>query len=128
MDYKLSKEKHKEVIGLLPAGGTASRIAPLPCSKELYPIGFNNTSGEDTNLRPKAICLYLLEKMRLAGIIKVFIVLRKGKWDILAYLGDGAMLNMNFAYLIMGLPFGVPYTIDQAYPFVKECDNSFWFS
>ena len=27
---------------------------------------------------------------------------------------------MPLAYLMMGLPYGVPYTLDQAYPFVKD--------
>jgi len=58
--------------------------------------------------------------MRLAGIDKVYIVLREGKWDIPAYLGDGAMLDMHLAYLMMGLPFGAPFTLDQAFPFVQD--------
>lgn len=113
------KKNHQEVIGLIPAGGRAIRIAPLPCSKELYPIGFRQVE-KDGSLRPKVICHYLLEKMRLAGITKSYIVLRDGKWDIPAYLGDGKMFNMSLAYLTMRLSFGVPYTIDQAYPFVKH--------
>jgi glucose-1-phosphate thymidylyltransferase len=108
----------QEVIGLLPVAGQATRLAPLPCSKELYPIGFQ--SVEDDSLRPKVVCHYLLEKMRLAGISKAYLVLRSGKWDIPAYLGDGRILNMNLGYLMMRLPFGVPYTLDQAYPFVQN--------
>jgi glucose-1-phosphate thymidylyltransferase len=114
-----------EVIGLLPAGGQATRISPLPCSKELYPIGFRYS--EDGNLRPKVVCHYLLEKMQLAGIRKAYFVLRPGKWDIPAYFGDGTFLNMNLGYLIMGLPFGVPYTLDQAYSFVKHAVVAFGF-
>ena len=111
--------QEQEVIGLLPAAGQAKRIGPLPGSKELYPIGFRLVD-EGRSLRPKVVCQYLLEKMRLADITKAYILLRSGKWDIPAYLGDGAALNMHLGYLIMGLPFGVPYTLDQAYPFVKE--------
>ncbi len=109
---------HREVIGLLPAGGQATRIAPLPGSKEVYPIGF--WTVEDGSLRPKVVCHYLLEKMRLAGVRKAYIILREGKWDIPAYLGDGSMLDMRLAYLMLGLPYGAPYTLDQAYPFVQE--------
>jgi glucose-1-phosphate thymidylyltransferase len=112
------RELYREVVGLLPAGGQATRLAPLPCSKELYPVGFR-ALDESESVRPKVVCHYLLEKMRLAGVIKVYIVLGKGKWDIPAYLGDGAMLDMHLAYLLMGLPFGAPYTLDQAYPFVQ---------
>lgn len=115
-----------DVIGLIPAGGLATRIGPLPCSKELYPIGFRQVDKDDF-LRPKAVCHYLLEKMRMAGITKSYIVLRNGKWDIPAYLGDGEVLNMHLAYLIMRLPFGAPYTIDQAYPFVKDSLVAFGF-
>src|SRR4030066_731343 len=120
LDHFIQIRKTKqEVIGVIPAGGKASRIAPLPCSKELYPVGFHsvNESGE---LRPKVVSHYLLEKMRSANITKVFIVLRDGKWDIPAYFGDGKMLDMHLAYLIMDLPYGVPYTLDQAYPFVQD--------
>ena len=99
-----------DIVGLMPAGGQAMRIAPLPCSKELYPIGFR-LIAEDGSLRPKVACHYLLEKMQLAGINKVYIILRDGKWDIPAYLGDGTMLDMHLSYLMMRLPFGVPYTI-----------------
>jgi len=116
----------QEIIGLVPAGGQANRIAPLPCSKELYPIGFRPVA-EDGSLRPKAVCHYLLEKMRLAGATKAYIILRQGKWDIPAYLGDGAMLDMHLAYLMMNLPFGAPYTLDQAYPFIQDALIVFGF-
>ncbi len=109
----------QEVIGLIPAAGQATRISPLPGSKELYPIGFY-ASGEEKSPRPKVVCQYLLEQMHHAGIAKAYLILRPGKWDIPAYFGDGAMLNMNLGYLMMGLPFGVAYTLDQAYPFVKD--------
>lgn len=113
----------REVIGLIPAGGHGARIGPLPCSKEIYPIGFD----ESNERRPKVICHYLLEKMRFAGIDKCYIILRDGKWDIPAYLGDGKMVGMDLAYLMMGAPFGVPFTIDQAFPFVKDATIAFGF-
>ena len=107
------------VVGLIPAAGLATRISPLPGSKELFPVGFQPTAGKN-DLRPKVIAQYLLEKMRFSGITEAYIVLRKGKWDIPSYFGDGATLDMHLAYLIMNLPFGAPYTIDQAYPYIKD--------
>ncbi len=83
--------------------------------------------GEGYSLRPKAVCHYLLEKMRLAGATKAYIILREGKWDIPAYLGDGTMLDMHLAYLMMNLPFGAPYTLDQAYPFAQNALVAFGF-
>lgn len=119
MNNNRNKKYQHEVIGLIPAGGRATRIAPIPCSKELYPIGFQPTN-EDGGVRPKVACHYLLEKMQHAGISKAYLILREGKWDIPAYFQDGGMLGMDLAYLIMDLPFGAPYTIDQAYPFVED--------
>jgi glucose-1-phosphate thymidylyltransferase len=113
-------------IGLIPAAGTADRIAPLPCSKELYPIGFHPI-GAGRSPRPKVVSQYLLEKMRIANTAEVYMVLRKGKWDIPEYFGDGKALSMRLAYLIMDLPFGVPYTLDQAYPFVRDSMVVFGF-
>jgi glucose-1-phosphate thymidylyltransferase len=118
--------RNAQVVGLIPAGGRATRIAPLPVSKEIYPIGFTPIEGEHET-RPKVACHYLLEKMRLAGITKGYIVLREGKWDIPAYLRDGALVNMHLAYLVLGLPFGTPYTLDQAYPFVRHATVAFGF-
>lgn len=112
----------KEIVGLLPAGGIGSRIAPLPCSKELYPIGFHAVDG-----RPKVVSYYLLEKMKQAGASKAFVILRPGKWDIPAYFGDGTLVGMPLAYLIMNLPYGAPYTLDQAYPFIRQADIVFGF-
>jgi len=113
-----------EVVGLIPAAGQAKRIAPLPLSKELYPIGFQNINGRP---QPKVVCHYLLEKFKRAGITKTYIVLRKGKWDIPAYFGDGAFVNMHLGYLIMREPFGPPFTLDQAYPFVSSKLVAFGF-
>ena len=114
-----SGNSSREVIGLIPAAGTASRISPLPCSKELFPLGFRSVDGNGS-MRPKVVSHFLLEKMQMAKIKKAFIILREGKWDIPAYFGDGKMLDMNLAYLMMGLPYGVPFTLDQAYPFVQD--------
>jgi glucose-1-phosphate thymidylyltransferase len=65
--------------------------------------------------------------MRAAEITKAYIVIREGKWDIPAYLCDGRMLNMDLAYLMVTVPFGPPYTLDQAYPFVRDAVVAFGF-
>jgi glucose-1-phosphate thymidylyltransferase len=114
-----SQARSHPIIGLLPAGGQATRIAPLPLSKELYPIGFQSVASGQS-VRPKVVSQYLLERLQQAGITQAYFILRPGKWDIPAYFGDGSALDMHLGYLIMGLPYGVPYTLDQAYPFVQN--------
>jgi len=118
--------EHSEVIGLIPAAGQATRIAPLPCSKELYPIGFHRVPGAD-GLRPKVAAHYLLEKMSSAGIRKAYFILRQGKWDIPGYFGSGDVIDMNLAYMITQATLGTPYTLDQAHRFVEHTKVAFGF-
>lgn len=121
-----SAKDHRELIGLIPAAGSANRIAPLPCSKEIFPLGYQ-TIPSVAGPRPKVAAQYLLEKMASAGAQKVFIILRKGKWDIPEYFGCGQSLGLNFAYLMMDLPYGAPYTLDQAFDFVSDATILFGF-
>jgi glucose-1-phosphate thymidylyltransferase len=115
-----------EYVGLVPAGGRAERISPLPCSKEIFPVGFGEITKQGQR-HPKVAAHYLLEKMHLAGAKKAFIVLRKGKWDIPAYFGNGAMANLAIGYLITDLPYGVPFTLDSAFPFTEDKQVLFGF-
>lgn len=108
----------EEIVGLIPAGGHATRISPLPCSKELYPIGWQIDGTK--KLKPKVVSHYLLDRYKQAGIRKAYFILRKGKWDIPQYYGDGSMVDMDLAYLMMNVPHGHPFTIDQAFPFTKH--------
>ena len=116
----------KTIVGLLPAGGTAARVSPLPCSKEIFPIGFHSSESK-VGLRPKASAHYLIENMQRAGAQKAYFILRNGKWDIPAYFGDGGMVGLPLGYLMMRRPDGVPFTLDQAYPFVGEATVLFGF-
>jgi len=108
----------KEIVGLIPAGGHSTRLSPLPCSKELFPVGWQK--DESGKLRPKVASQFLLDKYKTAGIRKVYFILRKGKWDIQQYYGDGSMVDMDLAYLMMNHPHGHPFTLDQAFPFTTN--------
>jgi glucose-1-phosphate thymidylyltransferase len=110
---------HPDVIALIPAAGQGQRVAPIPCSKELYPIGFYWDAVSQLS-RPKVVIHYLLERLRLAGIYKAFVILRDGKWDIPSYIGNGARWDMHLAYLMAGVSYGSPYSLDQAWPFVHN--------
>jgi glucose-1-phosphate thymidylyltransferase len=107
-----------DVVGLIPAGGLASRLGRIPCSKEILPVMYR--SGANADARPATACELLIQKFRDAGVRRVFIVLRDGKWDIPAYLGAGERFDVDIAYLMMTHPFGQPFTLDAAYPFVRE--------
>lgn len=118
--------KQLDVVGIMPAAGQGKRLAPMPCSKELFPVGFRLANGRN-EFRPKVVSHYLLEKFSKAGIKKVYVILRQGKWDIPAYFCDGAMLDMHLAYLVIAESSGPPDTVDRVYPFVIDNVIAFGF-
>ncbi len=118
--------RRKEVVAVLPAAGRSLRLAPLPCSKEILPVGLKTMAGlREPRLR--VVSHYLLECLQKAGIRKGYIIIRQGKWDIPAYWGGGGMLGMNLAYVVIEGSSGPPDTIDRAYPFVKDKIVAFGF-
>jgi dTDP-glucose pyrophosphorylase len=115
-----------EIVGVVPAAGAGKRIAPLPCSKELYPIGFRR-DRESGELRPSVASSQLLEKFQAGGIATAYIVLRDGKWDIPAYFRDGRMVGLNLAYVVISGSIGPPDTVDRAYPHLHGKAVAFGF-
>ncbi|MCP3959932.1 MAG: dTDP-glucose pyrophosphorylase [bacterium] len=113
-----SHHSTSDVVGLIPAAGRADRLGPLPCSKEILPLGFS--TGEDGEPRPRAVCSYLLESFASSGVGRAFVLLRQGKWDIPALLGSGADHGLPLAYLALEPTASVPETLDRAYPFIAE--------
>jgi Nucleoside-diphosphate-sugar pyrophosphorylase involved in lipopolysaccharide biosynthesis/translation initiation factor 2B, gamma/epsilon subunits (eIF-2Bgamma/eIF-2Bepsilon) len=114
-----------EVVGLVPAAGLAKRLQPFPCSKEVYPVGF---VVDDTGTpRPKVAAQYLLEKFKVAGITKAYLVIRDGKWDIPNYFRDGRLVDLSLAYIVISGSLGPPDTIDRAYPFIEQKRVAFGF-
>ncbi|RKT47468.1 nucleotidyltransferase family protein [Thiocapsa rosea] len=110
-----------KAVALIPAAGHGTRLSPLPMSKELFPIGFaEKITGSERSVYPKVACHYLLDGLRAAGITEGFFILRPSKWDIPNYFGDGSAFGMRLAYLTVHVPFGVPFSLDQAYPFIQQ--------
>jgi glucose-1-phosphate thymidylyltransferase len=111
-------------VGLIPAAGRASRIAPLPCSKEIFPVGFSRTDGPAA---PRPVCADLLAAMGRAGAGRACMVIRPEKTDIPARLGDGDRFGPRLAYLVTEPTRGAPETVDRAYPFVRDALVLFGF-
>lgn len=101
-----------EILGLIPSGGTGSRLGKIPCSKEVFPV---IEGGEITVLSSNLVRYY-----SIAGITQQFFIVHPGKWDIPGYYGDGSAHHAHIGYLIMNLPYGTPFTVDQAFPFVQD--------
>jgi len=119
MDDDALNHQIDEVIGLIPAAGWATRMGQLPFSKELYPVALKPT-GDDPAPQPRPVCEFLLESLRSAGVSRILVIVRDGKWDIPRHLEDGSKFGLSIGHLIKEGKRGAPYTIDCAYPYV--CD------
>ncbi|HMU54485.1 MAG TPA: hypothetical protein PKA61_05745 [Nitrospira sp.] len=119
-------DESPEIVGLIPAAGLATRLQPLPCSKELLPVEFARDERSGIS-RPKVVSEYLLDKFRAAGITKTFWVIRAGKWDIPNYFRDGASVGMSMAYVVISDSLGPPDTVDRAYRLVAGNRIAFGF-
>ena len=92
------------VVGLVPAAGRAKRIAPLPCSKEIFPVGFRRDAQGD--VRPRVASHDLFAKFARAGASRAYVILREGKWDIPAYFVDGRIVGLDLAYIVIAESIG----------------------
>jgi len=104
----------KEIVGLIPAAGFANRISPLlNCSKEVHPISMGDG-------KTRVASSFLIESFQEAKASKSYLILRNGKWDIPEYLLDGRAAGIPLAYIVSESTRGVPYTLEKAYPFIKD--------
>lgn len=108
-----------ELIGIIPAAGRGTRLSTLPCSKELFPLGYEEVlQGGERCFRPRVVSQYILELMREAGVRRVFIVLGPGKDDIIEHYGDGKRFGLEIAYLYQEKLTGIPAALCLALPWI----------
>jgi glucose-1-phosphate thymidylyltransferase len=120
----VARERLAELVGVIPAGGGAGRLAPLPCSKELLPLGFRPTRWGP---RPKVIGNYLLDAFRLAGAQQAFWLIDRNKTDLVQYFGGGADFGIQLAFLPIQNSPSVVHTIAAAYGFLRDRHVLFGF-
>lgn len=116
----------ERAIGLIPAAGHATRMGALPYSKELLPVGVDRDSPDGPS-RMRPVCLELIGAFRQSGIRRAVVIVRSGKWDIPAFLGNGKREGVDLGYAVMEHPYGAPFTLDAAYPFVRDAPVALGF-
>lgn len=105
----------RPVVGLIPAAGLAKRLGLLNSSKEIISIASDQPGG-----CTGVVSEFLIKQMVRAGCRRAFFIIRPGKWDIVEHFGNGAAFGLPIGYLMMGAPYGPPFTISQASPFIKD--------
>ncbi|MFH2019605.1 MAG: sugar phosphate nucleotidyltransferase [bacterium] len=76
------------LYGSIPAGGLGTRLQPLGFSKELAPVG------------GRAVIEYLIERLILAGIDKIFMNTAEDKTDLIRYLSTKSPYRDHLIYLV----------------------------
>ena len=76
------------IYGSIPAGGLGTRLQPIGFSKELAPVA------------RQAVIEYLIERMVLAGIDKIFINTAEDKTDLIRYLSDKSVYKNNLIFIV----------------------------
>ncbi len=74
--------------GSIPAGGLGLRLQPIGFSKELAPVA------------RRAVIEYLIERMLLSGIDKIFINTAEDKSDLIRYLSDKSPYKNNLIFMV----------------------------
>lgn len=114
-----------EFIGVLPAAGIGTRLAPFRYPKELLPILYETRPGPTEERRPRVISEFSLESFAIADVRKCFIIIAPWKLDVMQYFSDGADFRLDIAYLYQETARGLPYALDLAYPWTKDCQVVF---
>jgi glucose-1-phosphate thymidylyltransferase len=111
------------LVGVIPGGGGARRLAELPFSKELLPVGFRNT---ESGPRPRLVCEYLLDGLTEAGVDRVLWLLDRSKTDVIQRFGRGEPGPL-IAYVTTDASPSVLHTLDAGYPLLQGCRVVFGF-
>jgi glucose-1-phosphate thymidylyltransferase len=118
-------------VGVIPAAGRAERLQPLPCSKEVYPVG------------GRPVMDYVVERLRAARCRVIRVVTRPDKKDVIEHAerlgaeivaGAPETLAASIALGLRGLPaadvvlVGLPDTlwepIDGFMRLLRELDDA----
>ena len=69
-----------KIVGIVPAAGKGSRLAPFPCPKELFPVGYQDFEVNGVHQkRPKVVSQYLIENIIDAGAGRILFIVGDGK-------------------------------------------------
>ncbi|MEV7008506.1 sugar phosphate nucleotidyltransferase [Streptosporangium sp. NPDC051022] len=112
----------RDFVGLVPAAGRGTRLAPLRYPKELLPIVYEPADG-GARLRP--VAEYALESLARAGVGHAILVVAPWKLEVVSYLGDGRHLGVDVAYLFQEEARGLAHALDLAHGWTRSRDVVF---
>lgn len=114
-----------ELVGLLPAAGRGSRLGPIPCSKEIMPLGFQPQAGAPVAWQPVTAIELHLDALQQAGARRAVVIISETKADVVRYIGDGSRYGVPVAYVYQQQLRGMPYALDLARPWLRGATTLF---
>jgi len=124
---KMKTLNRRQLIGVLPAAGRATRLGAIPCSKEIMPIAIVADSESPTGSRARVAIECALEAFRVAGVEQAIVVTLPEKNDIADFLGNGSRWNLNLHYHIIAKSDSTSATLDSARHLSAEADIALAF-
>lgn len=104
-----------DVLGLIPAAGRATRLGPLPCSKEIMPVG-----AQDGPRKVRVAIGSCLENMTASGIKQAVVGITANKSDVEVYLGEGEGFGLSVSCHVIEPTKSTPETVAAILPFAKD--------
>lgn len=114
----------RPLLGIIPAGGTGSRLAPFRYPKELLPVIYEE-AVDAGSVHPKAVIECAIEALQAAGVPRCAVVVAPWKLDVVRYLGDGEARGIHIMYLYQESARGLPHALDTAYAWTHDTEVVF---
>ena len=118
-------------IGVIPAAGLGTRLAPLGYPKELLPIVYRTipmpgvnpgiSTMDDAGVMPQPIVIASLEQMQRAGVADCVVVIAESKLEIARVLGERAA-GVALAYVVRSVPRGLADALDATHAWTRDRD------
>ena len=116
----LLKSKPSSYVGLIPAAGLGTRLPDRNTCKELVPVGLEPG-------RQEPVIAALLRSLKLAGIHRMNVVVRREKTDLKAYLADTEWRDLQLGIIETGGTSGVPETVVRGLDETQDRNIAFGF-
>ena len=117
----------RDIVGLLPAAGNATRLGLTPCSKEILPVGVEQSVRDLRSPHIHVAMEHSLRSLASAGISTAYVIIAPQKWDIPAYLSRRGPGGLSLTYITVSASPDVPTTLDSAYRFVGDREVALLF-
>ena len=106
------------MVGVIPAGGLGTRLAPLGYPKELLPIVYRDDAGRAV---PRPVLVSSLDQMRAAGVEQCIVVIADWKLELVRVLGE-RQSDIGLAYVVRGVARGLADAVDATHAWVADRD------